>query len=157
MCLCNKCYAEIAVWKRSGRTITVLNVLPINIVLPINNHSVKQWSKYLRSVYAVCTHLYMGYILMGKWQSKMDLDQVPSLWGNRSVQFECSIPGELFKSHLIAMANVATGKHELNILVQVQLSAVGAHLQKPQSPLLRIQAMVHNVYRIILISVQGVW
>ena len=35
--------------------------------------------------------------------SEMDLDQVPSLWRNKPVQFECNEPGELFKIHLIAV------------------------------------------------------
>ena len=33
----------------------------------------------------------------------MDLDQVPSLWRNKPVEFECSEPGELVKIHLIAL------------------------------------------------------
>ena len=34
--------------------------------------------------------------------NEMDLDQVPSLWRNKPVQFERSEPEELFKIHLIA-------------------------------------------------------
>ena len=38
--------------------------------------------------------------------SETDFDQVPWLWQNKPVQFECSEPGELVKMYLIEVAKM---------------------------------------------------